>query len=217
LQDETSKHDIVICPPFTLLRDMAEKVPGTGIKIGGQDCSPKTSGSYTGDVSAAMLKDMTCDYVIVGHSERRQIHGEASELIRQKAESAHNEDLIPIICVGETLSERENGSYKSVIERQVLTSTPSSANTKPIVLAYEPVWAIGTDRIPSVEEVHEIHDFILKVITKKFPSQSPKIIYGGSVNSTNSKAFLETPTVDGLLIGRASLDADEFVNIIKSA
>jgi len=211
--------EIVICPPFTLLRDMAEKVPGTGVKLGGQDCHWDKEGSYTGEISAIMLEDMTCEFVIVGHSERRINHHETSQIIAKKAEAAHASSLISIICIGENREQRESGNTKDIIKNQMLESIPRSANSQNTIIAYEPIWAIGAKSPASVEQIQEIHQYIKEVAKKdikQFESDI-KIVYGGSVTEENSLTILNTPGVDGLLVGRASLDANKFWQIIEDA
>jgi len=211
--------EIVMCPPYTLLRDFAEKVPGTGIKLGAQNCHDKADGAYTGSISARMIKDMTCEYVIVGHSERRTTRNEGSELICKKAEIAHTEKLNTIICIGETLYERENDLAKIVVREQVLHSIPKTSKAENTIIAYEPVWAIGTGKTPTLEQIEEMHKYISYVIKeeiKQFENE-PRIVYGGSINSSNAKSILSAEHVDGLLVGKSSLDPDEFWKIIEAA
>ncbi len=211
--------EIVVCPPFTLLRDMAEKVPGTGIKLGGQNCYHELDGAHTGEISAKMLKDMTCDYVIIGHSERRTTSNEGSELVNKKAQCAHAQGLTTVICVGETLYERDNNLAKIVVREQVIHSIPKTANDKNTIIAYEPVWAIGTGTTPSIAQIEEMHTYIENVIKdemKQFENQ-PRIVYGGSITAENAKSILAANGVDGLLVGKASLNADEFWSIVEAA
>ena len=211
--------EIVMCPPYTLLRDFAEKVPGTGIKLGAQNCHDKLEGAYTGSVSAKMIKDMTCEYVIVGHSERRTTRNEGSELVRNKAEIAQSQKLNTIICIGETLYERENDLAKIVVREQVLHSIPKSATAENTIIAYEPVWAIGTGKTPTIEQIEEMHNYILEVINEELVQfeNEPRIVYGGSTNSNNAKSILSVSSVDGLLVGKSSLDPEEFWKIIEAA
>jgi len=210
--------EVVLCPPFTLLRDFAEKIPNTGIKLGGQNCHHSINGPYTGDISPAMLQDMACDYVIVGHSERRLGHNESSELVQQKAQGAHEAKLTVVICVGETTYEHEKGLTEDIIRQQLEHSIPETANEKNTIIAYEPVWAIGTDKTPTAKEIEEAHKFIASVLKemKQF-SNAPRIIYGGSVSNDNAKEILDTQGVSGLLVGRSSLEFDDFWNIIQNA
>jgi triosephosphate isomerase len=210
--------EIVICPPYTLLRDFAEKIPGTGVKLGGQNCHFELEGAYTGEISAKMLKDMTCEYVILGHSERRTMLNEGSEAVRKKAEASHASRLNAIICVGETIYERNNDLAKVVIREQVLHSIPKTATDKNTIIAYEPVWAIGTGMTPTLGQIEEMHGYIASVIKeeiKQFENE-PRIVYGGSINSENAKHILSVSNVDGLLVGKASLSADEFWKIIEA-
>ena len=183
--------EIVICPPFTLLRDMAEKIPGTGIKMGGQNCSHEQSGAYTGEISAKMLRDMTCDYVILGHSERRQHNNEGSELVKKKAASAIEARLKAVICVGETLYERDNDLTKIVIREQLLHSIPQNANDNNIIIAYEPVWAIGTGKVASAQIAQDMHRHIRLQLAEfdEDVASHVGILYGGSVNDLLSIFF----------------------------
>lgn len=211
--------EIVLCPPFTLLRDFAEKIPGTGIKIGGQNCHDQAEGAYTGSISARMLHDMTCTYVIVGHSERRTTRNEGSELVSKKAGIAQAEGLSAIICIGETLYERDNDLAKIVIREQILHSIPKSANENNTVIAYEPVWAIGTGVTPTIEQIEEMHRYIGHVIKEEMKqfANPPRIVYGGSISSGNASSILSIESVNGLLVGKASLDPEEFWKIIEAA
>ena len=210
--------EVVICPPFTLLRDMAEKLPGSGIKLGGQNCHHEGNGAFTGEISAKMLKDMTCDYVILGHSERRQNNGESSEIIKKKAKAAIDANLKVILCVGETEYERNNDLTKIVIREQIMHSVPDNANDNNIIIAYEPVWAIGSGKIPSSEQIEDTHSYITKIIKEDLGQfeNEVRVIYGGSTNSNNSKNLLSINGVDGLLVGKSSLDAKEFWKMIES-
>jgi triosephosphate isomerase len=212
--------EIVICPPYTLLRDFAEKIPGTGIKIGAQNCHDELEGAYTGSISTKMLRDMNCSYVIVGHSERRTTRNEGSELVNKKAKACHSQGLKSIICVGETIYEKDNDLAKIVIREQVLHSIPKTANAENTIIAYEPIWAIGTGKTPTLEEIDKMHGYINEVIKsemKQFDNNEPRVVYGGSISSSNSKSILSCEHVDGLLVGKASLDINEFWKIIESA
>jgi triosephosphate isomerase len=210
--------EIVICPPYTLLRDFAEKTPGTGVKLGGQNCHHEPDGAFTGEISAKMLKDMTCEYVIVGHSERRMALNEGSETVRKKAATAHAQGLNTIICVGETIYERDNDLAKVVVREQVLHSIPESATAANTIIAYEPVWAIGTGTIPTLAQIQEMHEYIASTIKAEINQfeEAPRIVYGGSINSENAKFILSVDAVDGLLVGKACLDASEFWKIIEA-
>lgn len=210
---------IIVCPPYTLLRDMADKMPGTGIKLGGQNCWYETEGAYTGEVSALMLKEMTCDYVILGHSERRQYNHETSDVVKKKATSAIAARLQPIICIGETMYERDNDLTKVIIREQLVNSVPDNATAENIIIAYEPVWAIGSGKTPTIDDIEVVHNYIRDVIAKDMPQIKPKvkIVYGGSTNGENSKKILQVKGVDGLLVGKSSLNFDEFLKMIESA
>lgn len=211
--------EIVICPPFTLLRDMAEKTPGTGVKLGGQNCHFEPEGAFTGEISAAMLHDMTCDYVILGHSERRHHFNEGSEVVRKKAAAAHAASLKCIICVGETLFERDNHLAEETVKQQLLHSLPDGADDKNTVIAYEPVWSIGTNKIPTCEQIEEMHTYITRILKAEKPTfkNGVCVVYGGSANGSNAKEILNIEGVGGLLVGRASLDSNEFWGIIEAA
>ena len=210
--------EIVLCPPFTLLRDFAEKTPGTGVRLGGQNCHHETEGAYTGEISARQLKDMTCEYVILGHSERRLSGTEGSELVQKKAKKAHEQGLSTIICVGETQYERDNNLTRIVIREQLLHSIPETATEANTVIAYEPVWAIGSGITPTQDDILALHTYILDILRTEVPrlSQDTRIIYGGSVTSENAKALLGIHNVGGLLVGKASLDPDHFWKIITA-
>ncbi len=202
--------EILICPPFTLIAQLAWKLKGAPIAVGGQDCHAKPSGAHTGDVSAEMLKDAGAAYVIVGHSERRQDHGESDALVRAKAEAARRALLTPIVCVGETASERRAGQEQKVVGGQIEGSLPAGAG--PLVIAYEPVWAIGTGLTPTAEDIAAMHAFIRGRVGPKV-----RILYGGSVKPANAREILHLPNVGGALVGGASLKADEFHAIIAAA
>lgn len=200
--------DVLICPPATLLSRAVERgVPG--ISFGGQDCHPQPFGAFTGDLSAEMLRDCGASAVIVGHSERRQFHSETDELIASKASAAWSAGLSAIICIGETLSERQAHSAELVCERQLAGSIPSGASVENTVIAYEPVWAIGTGRTPANNEIAHMHAHIRKCLGSPI-----RILYGGSVKSSNSREILSLPNVDGALVGGASLRASEFMTIV---
>lgn len=181
------------------------------IKLGGQDCHFEQSGSFTGDVSADMLRKVGCQYVILGHSERREKHFESDEIIAKKIRAAVEKNLIPIICCGESKEVRDHGFHLDFVSKQVVSALPKDLNLKKIIVAYEPIWSIGTGLIPSAAQISEMMEFIKKTVGKTCST-----LYGGSVNSQNSGEILSAPGVDGLLIGKASLDADEFVKIVLS-
>lgn len=211
--------DVCVCPPFVYL-DCLKSVGDIGgaLKLGAQDCSYHAgSGAFTSEISGDMLKDIGCDYVILGHSERRQYHGETSEIVSQKVERAHESGLIAIICVGETAAEREAGLENSVVILQLMESIPSSANGDNIVIAYEPVWAIGTGKTATEDDVREMHGVIRRFVQEKLDNpERLRILYGGSVKADNAKSLLSVENVDGALVGGASLKADQFLKIIES-
>lgn len=187
------------------------------IKFGGQDCSENDNGAFTGDVSATMLKDFGADYVILGHSERREYHNESSELIGKKASFAHSKELVTIICVGEKENEREQGNERQVAQDQLIKSMPESCNSTNTVIAYEPVWAIGTGKTATPDDVAQMHSFIRSFLRARFSTgQDIKILYGGSVKPSNAKELFQVPDVNGALIGGASLKADDYIAIAEA-
>lgn len=211
--------DLMVFPPFTLLTSFGTASRGAGVTVGAQDCHPKASGAHTGDVSAEMIADAGGGAVIVGHSERRQDHGETDEIVRAKAEAAGRAKLVAVICVGETKDQREAGEARAVVGRQLDGSVPDGATAKTVVVAYEPVWAIGTGLTPTVGEVAEMHGFIRETLAKRFGQEAEKIriLYGGSVKPDNARELLSAADVDGALVGGASLKADDFLAIAKAA
>lgn len=218
-EEKSPSFDMLVCPPFTALSAVRETLGDSGILLGGQDCHFKESGAHTGDISPAMLKDVGCDAVILGHSERRQDHGETSALVREKATAAHKEGLLTVICVGETEAQRDAGETLSVVGEQVRDSLPEESSANNTVIAYEPVWAIGTGKVASVQDVAEVHAFIRSEIEKvlgKENAEKMRILYGGSVKPSNAKELLSLEDVDGALVGGASLKSDDFWAIAKS-
>lgn len=214
-----SPFEMVVFPPFTLIGSVCKIVQGSKMCVGGQDCHSALKGAHTGDISATMLKDIGCSYVIVGHSDRRIDHSESDSLIQKKAESANFSGLITIICIGETESERNAGNTLNVVKKQITKSLPESANSENTVIAYEPVWAIGTGRTPTNEEVQHVHAEIRLELSRKLgreEAEKVRLIYGGSLTPENANGFLSLPDVDGGLIGGASLDADDFWSISQS-
>jgi triosephosphate isomerase len=210
--------ELLVCPPATLIGLVAGILANTPVALGGQDCHPKPSGAHTGDISAPMLADLGCRYVIVGHSERRQDHGETNELVRRKAEAAIAAGLTPIICIGETLAERDAGRALAVINSQLLGSLPAGASAQNVVIAYEPVWAIGTGRNATAEQVAEVHERIRRdLVSQVRDGANVRILYGGSVKPANAGEILATPNVDGALVGGASLKAADFMAIAAAA
>ncbi|GBF57266.1 triosephosphate isomerase [Candidatus Phycosocius bacilliformis] len=208
---------LTICPPATLLARLSEAVAGTGLSTGGQDCHARVSGPHTGDVSAEMLKDAGAAYVIVGHSERRADHGETSAIVKAKAEAGLRAGLTPIICVGETRAEREAGKAEAVVLAQVEGSIPDGFASGQFILAYEPVWAIGTGLVASPQDVAIMHGAIHNFLVGRFGpiGATIPILYGGSVNAQNAAELLKTAHVGGALVGGASLTADGFLKILK--
>ena len=208
--------EFLICPPFTLLSSAKKAIKGTKLMLGAQDCHYAEKGAHTGDISAKMLQDIGCQYVIVGHSERRTNHYESNELIKQKAEAAINTGLKGIICIGETEAEKDAGKTIAVCSAQIEGSVPEISNGQNTVIAYEPVWAIGTGRTPTTAEVEEVHAAIRKVVAKKLGranANKMRILYGGSMKPSNAKELLALPDVDGGLIGGASLKVADFMAI----
>jgi triosephosphate isomerase (TIM) len=210
--------DVMICPPATLLAAFAKAAAGSAVSIGAQDCHPKPAGAYTGDISAEMLRDAGATAVIVGHSERRIYHGEQNADVRAKALAARRAGLLAIVCVGETQEERERGQTSEVINAQLVGSLPDEASEASLVVAYEPVWAIGSGLTPSPHDVVEVHRAIRAYLTERFGLEGDKIriLYGGSVKPENCDGLLSVANVDGALIGGASLKAEEFLRIIAA-
>jgi len=206
--------DVLICPPATLISTLT----GKGIEIGAQDCHMNIRGAHTGDISAEMLKDLGCSYVIVGHSERRADHGETNEIVRAKAAAAQEQGLTAIICVGETDAERESGETLDVVTSQVRGSIPEGATVANTVIAYEPVWAIGTGKTPTTDDVAEVHAVIRNLLMDRFGEEGEmvRIQYGGSVKASNAAELMAVPNVNGALVGGASLKAEDFYGIIAT-
>jgi triosephosphate isomerase len=207
-----------LCPPATLISRMAEALSGTGVEIGGQDCSPEASGAFTGDVSAQMLIDAGARLVIVGHSERRNGHGEKNADVAAKARAAAEAGLEPIICVGESLQERRIGRATAVVAGQVRASVPLVLSGRPFALAYEPVWAIGSGLTPSTSEIEAVHTAIREALEARFGEASGEvpILYGGSVMADNAGPIFAAAEVAGALVGRASLSAEAFTGILAA-
>lgn len=207
--------DLLVCPPATLLAPFAAAVANSGVRIGAQDCHPAASGAHTGDLSAEMLADAGAKAVIVGHSERRADHAETDELVRAKALAAWRAGLLAIVCVGETRAEREAGGTLSRVERQLDASVPDNFAAENLVVAYEPVWAIGTGLTPTPRDVAEVHAFIRARLTARDPAAGAavRILYGGSVKPGNAMELMAVKNVDGALVGGASLKAEDFLGI----
>ncbi len=204
--------DMLICPPATLLDRVGQRLAGGPILLGAQDCHVEQTGAFTGDVSAAMIKDMGASHVIVGHSERRSGHQEGNALIRAKADAALAVGLTAIVCVGESEPERRAGRACDVVCAQLSGSIPGGASPETLVVAYEPIWAIGSGRIPTEEEVVEIHSHLRRCLQDLLGGHASgvRILYGGSVSPSNAREFLALPDVDGCLVGGCSLKADDF-------
>ena len=206
LKDVKLKADVMVCPPAILVRRVKSVLKGSKIKVGGQDCHWNAAGAHTGDISAEMLKEAGCSAVIVGHSERRTNHGETDEIVSKKAKAVQKAGLKAIICIGETLDERKAGKTLEVVTRQLKT-----------VIAYEPVWAIGTGLTPTTPEVAEVHALIRKELGGLMGADGAgvRILYGGSVKPSNAEELMSQPNVNGALVGGASLKAADFLGIIK--
>ena len=207
--------DILVCPPATLIAEFAAAVRDSPVRIGAQDCRAEPAGAFTGDLSAEMLKDAGASAVIVGHSERRRYHHETDADVRAKAEAARRAGLCAIVCVGETRAEREQGRALAVVETQLGGSVPDGATGENLVVAYEPVWAIGSGLTPTPDDVAEMHGLIRRRLKSRFAAagEDIRILYGGSVNPTNAKELMGVANVDGALVGGASLKAAEFLAI----
>jgi len=210
----TGGPELLVCPPATLIGLVAEAVVGSPVALGAQDCHPDDSGAHTGDISAPMLADLGCRYVIVGHSERRSDHGETSAVVAAKAKAAQRAGLAAIVCVGETWSEREAGRTAELVATQIRESVPGGSAAANLVVAYEPVWAIGSGRTPTVAQVAEVHGLIRRELGGRASEPgNVRILYGGSVKPANARELLAVPHVNGALIGGASLKADDFLAI----
>ncbi len=221
LSSEKINCDVIICPPYTSLQEVSSLTRNTVMKLGAQNMHYEESGAYTGEISASMLKSVGCEYVILGHSERRTIFGETDSLINKKIKKALQSNLKPIFCIGETLQERESGVTKDVIKRQVvegLKEIPLNELSS-IIIAYEPVWAIGTGKTATPAQAEEVHEFIREIISglyNKDAAENLIIQYGGSVKPDNAAELMSQKDIDGALVGGACLKADSFISIIKS-
>ena len=212
-----AKADLLVCPPATLIAAFADKAQGSAVAVGAQDCHPKSSGAHTGDISAEMLADAGARAIIVGHSERRADHGESDVLVRQKAEAVWRAGLTAILCIGETQHQRDAGQTLDLCRGQLSVSLPDGANAGNLVVAYEPVWAIGTGLTPTVGDVEQIHAFIRELLIARFRSEGARIriLYGGSVKPSNAKELMAVANVNGALVGGASLKAADFLAIAR--
>ncbi|MDU8944877.1 triose-phosphate isomerase [Ovoidimarina sediminis] len=211
--------EILLCPPATLLSRMADAAAGSAVQVGGQDCHMAASGAHTGDIAAGMLVDAGAAYVILGHSERRADHGESDALVREKTEAAWEAGLTAVVCIGETLEERESGETLAVAGAQLSGSVPDGATAANLVVAYEPVWAIGTGKVPTLEEIGEVHAFIRAELSSRFGADVAggiRLLYGGSVKPSNAGEIFAVADVDGALVGGASLKAADFGGIIAA-
>jgi triosephosphate isomerase len=216
--DEPPPGDVLICPPATLISEAARAATGSVIAIGGQDCHPQSAGAFTGDISAEMLRDAGATAVIVGHSERRQFHGESSEIVAAKARAAQRASLYAVVCVGETEAERLAGRAIDIVSVQLRESLPAEFGTNEAAVAYEPVWAIGTGRTPTTSEIQEMHAAIRAALGERGADKANiRILYGGSVKPENAAEILAIPNVDGALVGGASLKAADFLRIVRAA
>lgn len=215
---KNAKVDIAICPPATLISAMSDVLRGAKVGLGGQDCHPKSDGAHTGDISAEMLKNAGAKYVIVGHSERRSDHGEDNKIVASKVTAAHRAGLVAIMCLGETLGERKKGAALKVIGQQLKGSLPQGVTSKNTVIAYEPVWAIGTGLTPTSKEIAQAHAHLRRALVRLCGAEGHKIriLYGGSVKPDNAAEILSIPNVNGALVGGASLKAQDFSAIIKA-
>jgi len=208
--------DIMICPPATLLARAHEALSGSIVALGAQDCHPQPQGSHTGDISAEMLADAGATAVIVGHSERRIDHGETDAIVLAKAAAAHRAGLQAIICIGETAGQRRDGETLDIVRRRLDGSLPASAAHKNTIIAYEPVWAIGTGLMPTPHDVAAAHDFICRHLGSMSGGERFRILYGGSLRPSNAGELLAVPNVDGALVGGASLKATDFYGILSA-
>lgn len=210
--------EMLLCPPATLLVPLAEVLAGSGIALGGQNCHQEEKGAHTGEISAAMLKDAGCSYVILGHSERRTDQGETDRLVRAKVAAACAAGLVALVCIGETLTQRDAGETLAVLSRQLEGSLPDGLDMGSLVVAYEPIWAIGTGHTPTIAQVAEVHGHIRRRLAARAGNGAAvRILYGGSVKPDNARELLLAPDVDGALVGGASLVAGDFWAIVRAA
>lgn len=210
--------ELAVCPPATLAALAAEILAGSPVALGGQDCHSEKAGAFTGDVSAEMWADLDARYVIVGHSERRAMHGETDAIVSAKAAAAIRAGLSPIVCLGESLAERDAGTTLDVVSRQLAGSVPDAAAAAPFVIAYEPIWAIGTGRTPTTAQVAEVHSALRAGLRTRFGATADaiRLLYGGSVKPENARDLMHAPDVDGALVGGASLKATDFLAIARA-
>lgn len=222
LAADVTNVEVVIAPPFTALSAVAKVLEGSHIRLAAQDVFWEDKGAFTGEVSPVMLKDAGCDYVIIGHSERRGYFGETDESVNRKAKAAHLHGLKPILCVGEKLEDREAGNTESVVEAHVINGTSGFSEEEILstVIAYEPVWAIGTGKTASSDQAQEVHGFVRSLLSRIYPidaAEQVRLQYGGSVNTGNTAELMAQPDVDGVLVGGSSLEVEPFARIVSAA
>jgi triosephosphate isomerase len=213
---------VAVCPPFVYLQSVAKALSASSVAVGAQDIYFESKGAFTGEISASMLKDIGCAYVLCGHSERRHVIGETDELVNKKVAAAIGGGLLPILCVGELLAEREASQTEEVVSRQLKIGLAglSAAKVSAVTVAYEPVWAIGTGRTATPQQAQDVHSLVRKLLAELYDSrlaEEIRVLYGGSVKPNNSADLMSQADIDGLLVGGASLSADDFVAIIRSA
>ena len=210
--------DMLVCVPATLIHSAAKRAGASSVMIGGQDCHMNASGAHTGDISAEMVADCGANAVIVGHSERRTDHAETSGMVKAKAEAGLRAGLLTIVCIGETEAERKSGKTLDVLGEQLSQSMPDNATSQTVVVAYEPVWAIGTGLTPTVDDIHDAHGFMRKTLSDRFSDEGSKmrLLYGGSVKPSNAAELMAVENVDGALVGGASLKAADFLGICNA-
>ena len=216
--DGATGAEMLICPPFTLIHSFVEAAAGSRVMIGAQDCHTLTFGPHTGNISAEMIADVGATHIIVGHSERRTDHDESDEIVRAKAEAVMRAGLVAILCVGETGEERDGGKALNVIRRQMQDSVPDGADARRLIVAYEPVWAIGTGRVPDDSDIRTVHAAIREALRARFgkAGSTIRILYGGSVKASNAARIMTIENVDGALVGGASLRAKDFLEIAEA-
>ena len=215
--DVAAKADLLVCPPATLIAAFADRARVKKVAVGAQDCHHEASGAHTGDIAAEMLVDAGASAVIVGHSERRADHGEGDALVRQKAEAAWRAGATAIVCIGETQGQRDAGQTLDILRGQLAGSLPDGSTAANLIVAYEPVWAIGTGLTPTAKDVEQIHEFIRELLTSRFKAEGARmrILYGGSVKPSNAAELMAVRNVNGALVGGASLKAADFLAIAK--
>ncbi len=213
------KIDIVICPPFTALAPVYDAIKDSNVRPGAQNMYYEDEGAYTGEISGKFLKAMGCEFVIIGHSERRKYFSESDTDVNKKIKKALSFGITPIVCVGETLEEREKGKTADVVKKEIIGALQEQTDKEKIIFAYEPIWAIGTGKTAQPEDANKIHNLIRNIIKTDFGMDETvvRVLYGGSVNPSNAEALMSQPDIDGSLVGGASLDAKSFVEIITTS